>query len=716
MNNPNMYTNKQNKPGYFKYFAIWGIVALIIGFFIFLALNNGSTNSYTWNVNEYQYALTGEDRTAVEGVAGSGQYDDIEEQEAFAEKYGFDRNNITEVTVELGYMKSNVVVIYETSTAGKMAKATFEWSSYENNTYTVLVEDAIATLDSHFKDKGIEYKVVRKDTTNQFTFGDFLITGLPLIIMIVIGVVLVRSMMKAQGGNNQAFDFGKSKARLEDASKIRFSDVAGCEDEKEEMKEVVDYLKNPKKYAKAGARIPKGVILKGYPGTGKTLLAKAVAGEASVPFYYISGSDFLEMFVGVGASRVRDMFKKARMTAPCIVFIDEIDAIGRQRGTGLGGGHDEREQTLNQLLVEMDGFENNSGVIVLAATNRVDVLDPALLRPGRFDRQIEVSLPDVKGREEILKVHARNKQLSSDVSLEAVAKRTPGFSGAQLENVLNEAAILSVRENHNYITSADIDEAIDRVMAGPAKKTKIMPENRKKIVAYHESGHAVIGLKEPYAGKVEKITIIPRGEAEGYVLYTPNDDGYLQTKNELTARIVSSLAGRASEEIFFDDVTTGAVADIESATNVARAMVTRFGMSSLGPIKYEQSQSEIFLGRDYGAAPRVSGAVANEIDVEVRKIIHECLEKAKQILLENKDLLILIAEALLKYETITSDEIDFLVKYNSLDAYDAYKANKTKGSKKTTEVVEEKAPENPLDQVVENPLDKEVDNPLDNND
>ena len=708
MNNPNMYTNKQNKPGYFKYFAIWGIVALIIGFFIFLALNNGSTNSYTWNVNEYQYALTGE--------SDSAHLDEIEEKDAFAEKYNFNRDNITDVTIELGYMKSNVVVIYNIPSTGSKAKATFEWSSYENNIYTVLVEDAIAELDSYYKDNGYAYKVTRKDTTNQFTFGDFLITGLPLIIMIVIGVVLVRSMMKAQGGNNQTFDFGKSKARLEDASKIRFSDVAGCEDEKEEMKEVVDYLKNPKKYAKAGARIPKGVILKGYPGTGKTLLAKAVAGEASVPFYYISGSDFLEMFVGVGASRVRDMFKKARMTAPCIVFIDEIDAIGRQRGTGLGGGHDEREQTLNQLLVEMDGFENNSGVIVLAATNRVDVLDPALLRPGRFDRQIEVSLPDVKGREEILKVHARNKQLSSDVSLEAVAKRTPGFSGAQLENVLNEAAILSVRQNHAYITSLDIDEAIDRVMAGPAKKTKIMPEKRKKIVAYHESGHAVIGLKEPYAGKVEKITIIPRGEAEGYVLYTPNDDGYLQTKNELTARIISSLAGRASEEIFFDDVTTGAVADIESATNVARAMVTRFGMSTLGPIKYEQSQSEIFLGRDYGAAPRVSGAVANEIDVEVRKIIHECLEKAKQILLENKDLLILIAEALLKYETITADEIDFLVKYNSLDAYDAYKANKTKGSKKTTEVVEEKAPENPLDQVVENPLDKEVDNPLDNND
>ena len=379
------------------------------------------------------------------------------------------------------------------------------------------------------------------------------------------------------------------------------------------------------------------------------------------------------MFVGVGASRVRDMFKKARMTAPCMVFIDEIDAIGRQRGTGLGGGHDEREQTLNQLLVEMDGFDGNTGVIVLAATNRVDVLDPALLRPGRFDRQIEVSLPDVKGREAILRVHARNKQLASDVSLESVARRTPGFSGAQLENVLNEAAILSVRENHEKISATDIDEAIDRVMAGPAKKTKVISDRCKRMVAYHEAGHAVVGLKVADAETVQKITIIPRGDAGGYVLMTPKDDGYLQTKGELKAKITSFLAGRASEEIFFDDITTGAVSDIESATNIARAMVTYLGMSELGPIKYESSSNEVFLGRDYGAGKGISGNVANAIDKAVRDIIEECLALAKTTIEENKDLLVLIAEALLKYETITSDEINFLVKYGSLDAYDAYK-------------------------------------------
>ena len=664
MNNPNMYNNKQKNNGIFKYLTGWIVIGLIIGVLIFLSLKSTTAKAYTWNVHEFEYALTNENEN----------FQDTAEQEKFVTYYDFSRDNISEIKIELGYLKSNVVVTYSTVSTQKQATATFEWSSYENDKYTVLVEDAIAELDLYLGDEH-DFVVTRKDTANSFNFGSFIVSVLPILVMVILGVVLVRSLMKAQGGSNQTFDFGKSKARLEDASKVRFNDVAGCEDEKDEMKEIVDYLKNPKKYAKAGARIPKGVILKGHPGTGKTLLAKAVAGEASVPFYYISGSDFLEMFVGVGASRVRDMFKKARMTAPCMIFIDEIDAIGRQRGTGLGGGHDEREQTLNQLLVEMDGFENNSGVIVLAATNRVDVLDPALLRPGRFDRQIEVSLPDLKGRIAILEVHARNKQLASDVSLESVAKRTPGFSGAQLENVLNEAAILSVRSNHNAISSTDIDEAIDRVMAGPAKKTKVLSEKRRRMVAYHEAGHAVVGLKLPDAGIVQKITIIPRGDAGGYVLMPPKDDGDLQTKGELTARITSFLAGRASEEIFFEDITTGAIADIESATNIARAMVTYLGMSRLGPIKYEHSSSEIFLGRDYGAGSRISGNVANEIDQEVRKIINECLVLAKNIIEENKDLLILIAEALLKYETITAEEVDFLVKYGSLDAYDAYKTN-----------------------------------------
>lgn len=656
-----MYTGKQKKPSLLKYFIIWGAILAVVIFLLVLAQTKSTSKTYSWNIDEYEYALTNENSDGV----------DVDE---FVNKYDFNRDNIKSIVVNLGSIKSNVVVTYTTINDNKKATATLEWAV--RSEYTERVENAITVYDNYAKLGGnSKYTITRNDKTNSFTFVDFLIYVLPTLITIVIAIILIRSIVRSQGGTGQAMDFGKSKARLEDASKTRFSDVAGCEDEKEEMKEIVDYLKNPKKYSKSGARIPKGIILKGNPGTGKTLLARAVAGEASVPFYYISGSDFLEMFVGVGASRVRDMFKRARMTAPCIIFIDEIDAIGRQRGTGLGGGHDEREQTLNQLLVEMDGFENNSGVIVLAATNRVDVLDPALLRPGRFDRQIEVSLPDLKGRIAILQVHARNKQLASDVSLESVARRTPGFSGAQLENVLNEAAIFSVRQHHEKISSSDIDEAIDRVMSGPAKKTKIISDRCKKMVAYHEAGHAVVGLKIADAEVVQKITIIPRGDAGGYVLMTPKDDGYLQTKGELEAKITSFLAGRASEEIFFDDITTGAVSDIESATNIARAMVTYLGMSTLGPIKYETSSSEVFLGRDYGASSRISGEVANEIDKEVRKIVDECLALAKKTIEDNKDLLVLIAEALLKYETITADEIDFLVKYGSLDAYDLYKKN-----------------------------------------
>ena len=669
MNNPNMYTNKRQKSGFLKYIIIWLAILAVIVFFLVRSLNTGSAKAYSWNINEYEQALTeeiiyDEDNNIVDG------YD----ESYFKTLYDFDRDNVKGITLEIGYIKSSVVVTYLTSES-KRATATLTWSSNDSGEYLRRIQDANAEFDSYLKENKSDAKYTYEliDATNQFSFLDFIVSILPIALVIIVSIFLFRGLMKSQGGQNQTFDFGKSKARLEDASKVRFSDVAGCDDEKQEMKEIVDYLKNPKKYSKAGARIPKGVILKGHPGTGKTLLAKAVAGEASVPFYYISGSDFLEMFVGVGASRVRDMFKKARMTAPCMIFIDEIDAIGRQRGTGLGGGHDEREQTLNQLLVEMDGFDGNTGVIVLAATNRVDVLDPALLRPGRFDRQIEVSLPDVKGREAILRVHARNKQLASDVSLESVARRTPGFSGAQLENVLNEAAILSVRENHEKISATDIDEAIDRVMAGPAKKTKVISERCKRMVAYHEAGHAVVGLKVADAETVQKITIIPRGDAGGYVLMTPKDDGYLQTKGELKAKITSYLAGRASEEIFFEDITTGAVSDIESATNIARAMVTYLGMSDLGPIKYESSSSEVFLGRDYGAGKGISGNVANAIDNAVKDIINECLTLAKNTIEENKDLLVLIAEALLKYETITADEIDFLVKYGSLDAYDAYK-------------------------------------------
>ena len=494
---------------------------------------------------------------------------------------------------------------------------------------------------------------------------DLLGTILPILVFGAFAVFMLTKMNG--GGNAKAFDFAKSRARLESNIKVKFDDVAGCDEEKEEMKEIIDYLKFPKKFEKMGARIPKGILLVGHPGTGKTLLAKAVAGEADVPFYSISGSDFVEMFVGVGASRVRSMFENAKKTAPCMIFIDEIDAVGRQRGAGIGGGHDEREQTLNQLLVEMDGINDNAGIVIIAATNRPDVLDPALLRPGRFDRQITVALPDRKGRTEILKVHARNKHLSSEIDLGALAKRTPGFSGADLENVLNEAAILAVRENKNEITMANLDEAIDRVMIGPAKKSRTYDDKTKELVAYHESGHAIIGLYLDDATVVQKVTIIPRGQAGGYNLMTPKDEKMMNTKNDLLATITSYLGGRSAEEMFFDDITTGAVNDIERATNLARDMVTLYGMSSLGPVKYNGGNDNVFLGRDYNAPSNVSGQVAFEIDQEVRNIIDQCHNKAKEIIGEHKDELVRIAKALMEYETLTSEQIERIVKGESID-------------------------------------------------
>ena len=494
---------------------------------------------------------------------------------------------------------------------------------------------------------------------------DLLGTILPILVFGAFAVFMLTKMNG--GGNVKAFDFAKSRARLESNIKVKFDDVAGCDEEKEEMKEIIDYLKFPKKFEKMGARIPKGILLVGHPGTGKTLLAKAVAGEADVPFYSISGSDFVEMFVGVGASRVRSMFENAKKTAPCMIFIDEIDAVGRQRGAGIGGGHDEREQTLNQLLVEMDGINDNAGIVIIAATNRPDVLDPALLRPGRFDRQITVALPDRKGRTEILKVHARNKHLSSEIDLGALAKRTPGFSGADLENVLNEAAILAVRENKNEITMANLDEAIDRVMMGPAKKSRTYDDKTKELVAYHESGHAIIGLYLDDATVVQKVTIIPRGQAGGYNLMTPKDEKMMNTKNDLLATITSYLGGRSAEEMFFDDITTGAVNDIERATNLARDMVTLYGMSSLGPVKYNGGNDNVFLGRDYNAPSNVSGQVAFEIDQEVRNIIDQCHNKAKEIIGEHKDELVRIAKALMEYETLTSEQIERIVKGESID-------------------------------------------------
>ena len=519
-------------------------------------------------------------------------------------------------------------------------------------------EVTVDELISQLKDADANVSV--EDANQSSLFLTLISSILPIIIFAGLGMLMI-SKMGAASGINKAFEFSKSRARKEDNIKVKFADVAGCDEEKEEMAEIIEYLKTPKKFSAMGARIPKGILMVGPPGTGKTLLAKAVAGEANVPFYSISGSDFVEMFVGVGASRVRDMFKQAKASAPCMIFIDEIDAVGRQRGAGMGGGHDEREQTLNQMLVEMDGMSDNSGVVVIAATNRPDVLDPALLRPGRFDRQITVSLPDLKGREAILKVHARNKKIASDVDLEALARRTPGFSGADLENVLNEAAILTVREKKDVIDTNQIDEAIDRVMMGPAKKSRTYDEHTKKLVAYHEAGHAIVGLNLPDGAIVQKVTIIPRGNAGGYNLITPRKEKILNSKKELVDTITSYMGGRAAEEIFFDDITTGASNDIQQATRIAKDMVTTYGMSDLGPVQYNSGNSTVFLGRDYNSPANASSQVAYEIDIEVRKIIDSCHELAKKIINEHKDDLVKIAEALIAQETITAEEIELVL-------------------------------------------------------
>lgn len=524
-------------------------------------------------------------------------------------------------------------------------------------------DENIAWLSELFA-KNTSTKVNVLDANRESLLEMFLKNFLPFLLLAGVAVFLF-SKMNA-GGSNKAFEFSKSRAKIEGNIKVRFKDVAGCDEEKEEVKEIIDYLKDPKRFTDMGARIPKGMLMVGPPGTGKTLLAKAVAGEADVPFFSISGSDFVEMFVGTGASRVRDMFKKAKQTAPCIVFIDEIDAVGRQRGAGMGGGNDEREQTLNQLLVEMDGMGENKGIVIIAATNRPDVLDPALLRSGRFDRQITVNLPDKKGRFEILKVHARNKKLSDEISLENLARRTPGFSGADLENVLNEGAILAVRDKRKIITMADLDEAIDRVMMGPAKKSKKYSDEEKRLVAYHEAGHAVIGLKLKNADKVEKITIIPRGQAGGYNLMTPEEEKMFPTKADFMAQITGLMGGRVAEDVMFKEISAGASNDIQKATKIAKAMVRSWGMSSLGPIQYDDGSGNVFLGRDYGSGSNYSGEIAYEIDKEIRKIINECYNKAKEIIEEHKDLLTLIAETLIEEETITSEQINNLVEYGNI--------------------------------------------------
>ena len=543
--------------------------------------------------------------------------------------------------------------------------------SYKKNSkgdkvnFTTIVPKTDKELDSLvqiLEDKNVKVKVTDANSDNMI--WNIVGSILPYVLLLGGMVWVFKSFGGAAGGNNKAFEFGNSRAKLERNSKTRFTDVAGADEEKEELTELVAFLKNPKKFTEMGAKIPRGVLLVGPPGTGKTLLARAVAGEANVPFYSISGSEFVEMFVGVGAGRVRDMFKKAKENAPCIIFIDEIDAVGRQRGTGVGGGHDEREQTLNQLLVEMDGFEGNEGVIILAATNRADVLDPALLRPGRFDRQIRVSNPDKRARSQILKVHARNKHFAPDVDFDNIAQRTPGFSGAELANVLNEAALLAVRSGHQMITLSDVDEAIDRVIGGPAKKTRKYTEHERKLVAYHETGHAIIGLTLEDANQVQKVTIVPRGDAGGYNLMTPREETYFSTKKQLLATITGYMGGRTAEEIFFGDVSSGAHNDIEQATRIARMMVTELGMSELGPIKYDSGDNAVFLGRDYSQLSNThSGQIAFEIDQQVRKIIETAHSQATEIINNNKDKMDIIANALLEHETLNHEQIQSL--YNT---------------------------------------------------
>ena len=534
-----------------------------------------------------------------------------------------------------------------------------EPTSFYLNIYTNVHLEAITRL-------ALQYDVVVHHRPLPSTPWSLLLSAGFTILMVVIIFTILRS---TQRGNNKAFNFGNNRAQLSKQDGVSFNDVAGNDEEKEELVELVDFLKSPKKYRDMGARIPKGVLLTGPPGTGKTLLARAVAGEAGVPFYSISGSDFVEMFVGVGASRVRDMFAVAKKTAPCIIFIDEIDAVGRQRGTGMGGGHDEREQTLNQLLIEMDGFGVNSGIVIIAATNRADVLDPALLRPGRFDRKVIIGLPDVRGREEILKIHARNKKFDANVELVNIAKRTPGFSGADLENLLNEAALLAARENRKTIEMPDIDEASDRVMMGPAKKSKVITPKERKTVAYHEAGHVVAGVKLRKASIVQKVTIIPRGSAGGYAMMLPEEETMLSSKQELLDRITGLLAGRVAEELTFGEITTGASHDFQEATRIARAMVTEFGMSKLGPIQFEQRGGDVFLGRDYTSAPsrNFSDQLALKIDDAVAEIINECYEVATATLTEHTDLMKLIAETLLIEETLTKEQIDELVEIGRLE-------------------------------------------------
>ena len=671
-NNQNNNQNNSPKRHFFDWRFLIVIVLLIAGIVFFVRLLT-QTSTTTISYSEFEYY-----------IQKGNNY------------------QVTEVTATPSKEYSNLAVVegnYQVTKDGKTTQYSFK---------VIMTYDQLSEIVAKIQDSAdTTYEDVKVTYTNPETsmWLSILVTFLPTIIILVISFILFRSLLRSQGGAGGAMDFGKSTAVLNRGKTCKFEDVAGCDEEKDELVEIIDFLKNPRKYNEIGARVPKGVILFGPPGTGKTLLAKAVAGEAGVPFFSISGSDFVEMFVGVGASRVRDMFKTAKQNAPCIIFIDEIDAVGRQRGAGMGGGHDEREQTLNQLLVEMDGFNGNTGIIVMAATNRPDVLDPALLRPGRFDRQITISNPDVRGREAILKVHARNKHIDPSVKLDGVAARTPGFSGADLENLLNEAALLAARENRKVINHQDIDEATDRVMMGPAKKSRQYTEHERKLVAYHEAGHAVIGLKLENASIVQKVTIVPRGQAGGYNLMMPREETYFRTQKQLKETITGYLGGRVAEEIIFKDVSTGASNDFENATKLARAMVTEYGMSPLGPIQYEQPNGSVFLGRDYLKDKNFSDQVAMEIDKEVRNIIEDCYAECQKVIGENLDLLTNIANYLLKLETLNKADIDEIASTGHLSWYD----NKVSAAEVNNEE-EAKTLENSTEvkEDAKEPTDKEV--------
>ncbi len=634
---------------------IWYVligVVLVIAAISFVRCNNTGTSV---PVSDYSAVISkmhdgeldktevadGSDNSVIKAVYNAGKNVD------------YDKVTIDYVLFD-GYNLEFTVKLVKTDGEKEIIKRSIPFTSVYGRTNMQEYETALNTA-------GITYKYTDPNA------GSIWSSLLPILGSLIIAVVFFILIMQTQGGTKGAMNFAKTNARVNHNIRVRFTDVAGAEEEKTELAEVVDFLKNPAKFSGLGARIPKGVLLVGPPGTGKTLFAKAVAGEAGVPFFSISGSDFVEMFVGVGASRVRDLFDVAKKNMPCIVFIDEIDAVGRQRGTGLGGGHDEREQTLNQLLVQMDGFETNDGIIVMAATNRADILDPALLRPGRFDRQIFVNIPDVKGREAILKVHARNKPLAPDVNFKTVARMTSGFSGADLENLLNEAAILAARANRKFITNADLYEGINKVLLGPQKKSRLVTETDKRITAYHESGHAILAKLLPNCDPVHEVSIIPRGQAAGYTMTRPdNDDNHL-TKSKLLDDIVMTLGGRVAEELIIKDISAGASGDIQAVSKRARLMVTEWGMSEkVGPISYG-SEKEVFIGRDMATHVNYSEETAGIIDEEVNRIVTESLEKARKILAEHKNLLDNMARLLIERETIFTEEVDMLMEGRSVE-------------------------------------------------